>query len=83
MIVIFKKNFPVRVEGLSVEVKGSFERSLKIFSKKVQDSGLLRELKERERYEKPSAKRKRRKQIAISQEHKRRLADSLSKNRYN
>jgi len=45
--------------GLSVEVKnGDFNKALRIFKKKVQEDGLLQELREREFYEKPSAVRK-------------------------
>lgn len=36
----------------------SFESLLKRFSRKVQQEGLLREIKRREHYEKPSIKRK-------------------------
>jgi len=38
---------------------GRFEAGLRKFKNKVQDSGLLIELKEREAYEKPTTKRKR------------------------
>ena len=38
---------------------GKFEAGLRKFKNKVQDSGLLIELKEREAYEKPTTKRKR------------------------
>jgi small subunit ribosomal protein S21 len=37
----------------------SFESALRRFTKKVQAVGILREAKQREHYEKPSAKRKR------------------------
>jgi small subunit ribosomal protein S21 len=56
------------VPGLKVTNIGDgprdFERALRTWSKKVQDSGLLRDLKERECYEKPSVIRKREKAIA-------------------
>lgn len=56
------------VPGLKVTHIGDgprdFERALRTWSKKVQDSGLLRDLKERECYEKPSVIRKREKAIA-------------------
>ena len=55
------------VPGLSVQVADTpfgFEKAMRIFNKKVQDSGLLRELKERECYEKPSILRKRAKAVA-------------------
>lgn len=51
--------------GLIVEVKnGDFNKALRIFKKKVQDSGILQELKAREYYEKPTTKRKRKKAAA-------------------
>lgn len=63
---------PLRVEGLSVIVRdGKFEKALRTFSKKVQSSGLLRELREREHYEKPTTVRKRKKAAAKRRESKR------------
>lgn len=53
--------------GLGVTVEDrpfGFEKALRIFNKKVQDSGLLRELKEREHYEKPSVRRKKERAVA-------------------
>ncbi len=45
--------------GLSVEVRnGDFNFALRKFKKKVQESGILQELREREYYTKPSLKRK-------------------------
>lgn len=53
------------VEGLRVEVRnGDVNGALRRFKKKVQDSGILQELKEREFYEKPTTKRKRAKAAA-------------------
>lgn len=55
----------VQVQGLSVTVKnGDFTRALRKFKKLVQDDGILQELRKREYYEKPSAKRKRDKAAA-------------------
>lgn len=52
-------------KGLSVEVRnGDINYALRKFKKKVQDSGILQELKEREFYEKPTTKRKRAKAAA-------------------
>ena len=49
----------------SVIVKdGNVERALRKFKKKIQESGLLIELKERETYEKPTSRRKRKKSAA-------------------
>ena len=48
--------------GLSVEVRnGDFNFALRKFKKKVQESGILQELREREYYTKPSLKRKKEK----------------------
>lgn len=49
----------VRIKGLSVEVRnGDVNFALRKFKRKVQEAGLMQELREREYYEKPSAKRK-------------------------
>ncbi len=42
----------------------SIESALKRFKKKVQKAGILSEIKRRERYEKPSVKRKRKAEAA-------------------
>ncbi len=42
----------------------SIESALKRFKKKIQKAGILSELKRRERYEKPSVKRKRKAEAA-------------------
>ncbi len=42
----------------------SIESALKRFKKKVQKAGILSEIKRRERYEKPSVKRKRKSEAA-------------------
>jgi small subunit ribosomal protein S21 len=48
-----------------VEVKdGNVEKALRKFKKKIQEQGLLIELKERETYEKPTTERKRKKGAA-------------------
>jgi small subunit ribosomal protein S21 len=53
--------------GLVVEVRnGDINGALRRFKKKVQDSGLLQELRDREFYEKPTTKRKREKAQAVS-----------------
>lgn len=72
-----KKEFDVRTvcPGLKVTVQGdderAFAKAFRIFNKKVQDSRILRELREREYYEKPSIIRKRKKAIAVKREEKR------------
>lgn len=59
------------VPGLKVTVgdgERDFEKALRTFNKKVQASGLLRELRDREFYEKPSITKKRNKDIAVKRE---------------
>lgn len=51
--------------GLTVEVRNDdFSRALRTWSKKVQDSGLLNEVKERMAYEKPAVAKQRLKKQA-------------------
>jgi small subunit ribosomal protein S21 len=56
----FDNNDPMSAKrGLYVEVRGGdVMKALRIFKKKVQEEGILQEYKERQHYEKPSAKRK-------------------------
>lgn len=50
---------------MSVEVRNDdFGRALRTFSKKVQDSGLLKEVKDRMAYEKPAVEKQRMKKQA-------------------
>lgn len=56
---------PVRVRGISVEVRdNNINKALRIFNKKVQDAGIIREVKERQHYEKPTTTRAKKKQLA-------------------
>lgn len=51
--------------GRSVIVKdGNVERAIRKLKKKVQESGMLQDLKDREFYEKPTSVRKRKKSAA-------------------
>jgi len=53
------------IGGLRVEVRnGDFNGALRKFKRKVQDSGILQELRDRQQYEKPTTKRKRKKAAA-------------------
>ena len=55
----------MKLYGRSVLVKdGNVEKALRKFKKKIADSGLLIELRERETYEKPTTRRKRQKSAA-------------------
>lgn len=59
--------------GLSVRVdEGKFEKAIKIFKKKIMNDGILKELKKRQEYEKPSVKRCRQRAEAIRRELKQR-----------
>ena len=54
-----KKKRDEELRGLHVVVhNGDFTKALRKFKKKVQESGILQELREREYYTKPSLKRK-------------------------
>ena len=51
--------------GLTVEIRGDdFGRALRTWSKKVQDSGILKEVKDRMSYEKPAVLKQRLKKQA-------------------
>jgi len=51
--------------GLIVEIRGDdFNRALRTFSKKVQDSGKMEEVRERMSYEKPAVRKQRMKKEA-------------------
>lgn len=57
-----------KIEGLSVYVReGEYiDKALRRLKKKVRDSGILQLLKEKEYYEKPTTKRKRKKAAAVN-----------------
>lgn len=66
--------------GNSVLVKdGNVEKALRKFKKKVQESGLLDELRERQTYEKPTTKRKRMKGAAKARHRKQVRSQQLPK----
>jgi len=57
----------MKLYGRTVLVQdGNVERALRKFKKKIQNSGLLLELRERETYQKPTARRKIKKGAAKS-----------------
>jgi small subunit ribosomal protein S21 len=67
----------------SVTVKdGNVEKALRKFKKKIQESGLLNELRERETYEKPTTSRKRKKSQAKNRWHKQLRSQQLPKKLY-
>lgn len=69
--------------GKTVIVKdGNVEKALRKFKKKVQDSGLLQELRDRETYEKPTTRRKRKKSAAKNRWRKQLASQQLPKKLY-
>lgn len=71
------------IYGNSVIVKdGNVEKALRKFKKKVVESGLLNELRDRETYEKPTTKRKRKKSAARNRLRKQLASQSLPKKLY-
>ena len=61
---------------------GNVEKALRKFKKKIQDSGLLIELRERETYEKPTTSRKRKKSVAKNRWRKQLQSQQLPKKLY-
>lgn len=59
-----------------------FERALRRFKKKIQDSGLLQDLRDREFYEKPTTARKRAKSAAKNRWNKELAKQALPKKMY-
>jgi len=67
----------------SVYVKdGNVEKALRKFKKKIQEQGLMVELKERETYEKPTTRRKRKKSAAKNRWQKQLRSQQLPKKLY-
>jgi small subunit ribosomal protein S21 len=70
----------MKLYGRSVLVKdGNVEKALRKFKKKIAESGLLIELRERETYEKPTTTRKRRKAAAKNRWRKQVASQKLPK----
>ena len=61
---------------------GNVERALRKFKKKIQESGLLEELRRRETYEKPTTERKRKKGAAQARWRKQLRSQQLPKKLY-
>jgi small subunit ribosomal protein S21 len=73
----------VKLYGKVVIVKdGNIEKALRKFKKKVQDSGLLQELRDRETYEKPTTRKKRKKSVAKNRWRKQLASQQLPKKLY-
>lgn len=74
-----KKQF----NGSSVEVRNdNVEKALRTFKKKIQESGKLIELKEKEFFEKPTTKRRRIKNQQVRRAQKKRESEQLPKRMY-
>ena len=61
---------------------GNVEKALRKFKKKVQESGLLEDLRARETYEKPTTERKRKKGAARARWRKQLRSQQLPKKQY-
>jgi small subunit ribosomal protein S21 len=73
----------VKFYGNSVLVTdGNVEKALRKFKKKIQESGLLDELRARETYEKPTTERKRKKGAARARWRKQLRDQQLPKKMY-
>lgn len=71
------------IYGNTVLVKdGNVEKALRKFKKKVAESGLLNELRDRETYEKPTTSRKRKKSAAKNRWRKQLASQQLPKKLY-
>lgn len=71
------------IYGNAVLVKdGNVEKALRKFKKKVADSGLLNELRDRETYEKPTTARKKKKAAARNRLRKQIASQTLPKKLY-
>ena len=62
--------------SVKIHEKESFERALRRFERAVEKSGVLRDYRKHEFYEKPSAKRKRQKAAAVKREQRNTAAQS-------
>ena len=73
----------MKIRGRAVIVKDdNVERALRKFKKKIQTSGLLNDLRDREFYEKPTTERKRKKSAAANRWRKKLAEQALPKKLY-
>ena len=63
-------------------IDGNVEKALRKFKKKIQEDGLLEELRARETYEKPTTERKRKKGSAAARWRKQLRSQQLPKKLY-
>ena len=70
----------MKLYGRTVLVKdGNVDKALRKFKKKIQEDGLLNDLRDREFYEKPTTERKRKKSAAKNRWNKQMASQSLPK----
>ena len=73
----------MKLYGRTVLVKdGNVDKALRKFKKKIQEDGLLNDLRDREFYEKPTTARKRKKSAAKNRWNKQVSAQALPKKLY-
>jgi small subunit ribosomal protein S21 len=73
----------MKLYGRTVLVKdGNVDKALRKFKKKIQEDGLLNNLRDREFYEKPTTERKRKKSAAKNRWNKQMASQSLPKKLY-
>ena len=71
------------ITGSTVHVENeNFERTMRKFKKLVQGMGILNDLKKREFYEKPTAKRKREKNQSVRRAQKLKQLSKLPQTKY-
>jgi small subunit ribosomal protein S21 len=76
-----KKEGPLMGSKVIVQ-NDNWDKALRMFKKKILESGKLIELKEKEFYEKPTTKRRREKNQQVRRAQKKREAESLPKKLY-
>ena len=70
----------MKLYGRTVLIKdGNVDKALRKFKKKIQEDGLLNDLRDREFYEKPTTERKRKKSSAKNRWQKQMAAQALPK----
>lgn len=72
-----------RKEGTQVDVQdGQFEKAFRKFRNKIQDSGILQEVRDRMEYEKPCTKRKKAKNQARKRWQRKLSSQQLPEKKY-
>ena len=76
-----KKQGPIMGSKVIVQ-NDNVEKAIRLFKKKIQDSGLLLDMRAREHYEKPTTKRKRKASAAKNRWQKKLSSQQLPKKLY-